>query len=447
MKIAWFTPFSRASAIGRFSRLVTEQLASKAKVDLWITEAGPAELHETSLRVVRHAAIPDANRFLAEYDVIVYNLGDHAPNHGPIYTMSRVVPGIVILHDYVMHHFFASYYDDRGQYDYFLEILRRRYNAQIELTPNGWDGPILRLRDSNDVIHYPLFEEAITLCTGIVTHSEFVRNAVERAAGAPVTSIPLAWEVEADGLTESRAELGIPEDRSLAVTVGHVNENKRIQMVMEALAANRDLASSIVYVVVGGSGGANGPRLERLVQELKLEDTVRFTGYAPDDKLRSYLRHADFCINLRWPAMEGGSASCVEQMLHGKAVIVTDTGVYSELPDSCVRKVRPEHELEDLARYLRELAANPALCETMGKAAREYAEATFSPGAYATRFLQFCASLAHYKPAACVIDAAAAEMRRMGATSDMAIVDTVSKEIALLMDGKYDSPILRETRL
>jgi glycosyltransferase involved in cell wall biosynthesis len=447
MKIAWFTPFSRASAIGRFSRLISERLASQAVVDLWITEAEPTPLHETSLRVVRHAAIPNASRFLAEYDVIVYNLGDHAPNHGPIYTMSQVVPGVVILHDYVMHHFFASYYDNRGQYEHFLEILRRRYSTRVELTPSGWDGLIERLRDTDEVIHYPLFEEAITQAAGIVTHSEFVRNAVERVAGAPVTSIPLAWKVEADGPAASFSELQIPENRLLAVTVGHMNENKRIHKVMEALAANRELASSIFYVVVGDSGGPNGPRLERLRQELELEETVRFAGYAPDDKLQSYLRRANFCINLRWPAMEGGSASCVEEMLHGKAVIVTDTGVYTELPDHCVRKVRPDHELEDLGRCLREFAATPAVCEAMGRAAREYAEATFSPDAYATRFLQFCASLEHYKPAADVIDTAASELRQMGATSDMAIVETVSRETALLMDDKYDSPILRETRL
>lgn len=443
MKIAWFTPFGVHSAIGRFSAAVTERLAREACIDLWLAEPETEDLLETPLRVVRYPKIPNAGCFLSEYDVVVYNLGDQARNHGPIYEMSQQVRGIVILHDYVMHHFFATYYHERGEFDRFVEILRRRYGAQIDKTHDGWDGSILRLRDTDEVIGYPLFEEAIVGCDAVITHSTFVGESVRRVAGVPVTSIPLAFPANVEGPVLSRAELEVPEDRALVVTVGHANENKRIHVVMQALAADRDLAGSILYVVVGGCGGPFGPKLQELCRELNLGDAVRFTGYASDVVLRSYLSYADVCINLRWPAMEGGSASCAEQMLFGKASIVTDTGVYSELPDNCVRKVRPDHELEDLTRHLRDLVDDPELCQCLGEQSRRYAEANFTPDVYAGRFLDFCSVLARYKPAMSLMDSAGKELRRMGVTSEMAILDTVAREAALLVEGDCNPPILR----
>jgi glycosyltransferase involved in cell wall biosynthesis len=446
MKIAWFTPFRRASAIGRFSRLVTDRLSLEAQVDLWLAEADTEELHETTLRIIRYSEISNADRFLPDYDAVVYNLGDQADNHGPIYEMSQRFPGIVVLHDYVMHHFFAAYYHRRGEFDRFVAILQQRYGAQIEKTPSGWSGDILRLRDTNEVIQYPLFEEAIARCEGVITHATFFRDEASRTAGAPITAIPLAYHADRDGPVLSRSELGSPEGRVLVVTTGHVNENKRGHVILQALAADPELARSIYYVFAGATDGPFGQELLELQQRLKLEDTVHFTGYASPTVLRSLLTHADFCVNLRWPAMEGGSASCAEQMLFGKATIVTDTGVYSELPDSCVLKVRPEHEMEDLMKHLRSLAGDPELRRHMGGHAQRHAESTFSPDNYAQRFLDFCATLARYKPAMTLVDAVGLELRRIGVTPDMEIVDTVARQAALLTDGDCDPPILRAAR-
>ena len=75
--------------------------------------------------------------------------------------------------------------------------------------------------------------------------------------------------------------------------------------------------------------------------------------------LQDYLRDADVIASLRWPALEGASASAIEGMLAGKPVIVTDVGFYQTLADSCVLKVRSEHMVEDLAAHLVHLAQDP----------------------------------------------------------------------------------------
>src|SRR5262249_50545163 len=155
---------------------------------------------------------------------------------------------------------------------------------------------------------------------GIVTHSIFLKEAVARVAGCPVVAIPLAYAIEPNGPKLTRAEMNVPDDRILAVSVGHINENKRINVVLQALAEERELARTLVYVVAGDADSPFGRSLLELRDQWDLQETVRFTGYASDTVLRSLLMHADLCINLRYPAMEGSSASCVEQMLYGKPV-------------------------------------------------------------------------------------------------------------------------------
>ena len=447
MRIAWFTPFRKVSAIGRFSRIVTECLARHAHVDLWVADADSDALHHTTLRVVRYPPLVGIDGLLREYDLIVYNMGDHGPNHSRLYEVSQRVPGVVILHDYVLHHFLVSYYAETGAWDRYSAVLRRRYGLEIHWDGTGWSGrdcDIIRKRDCDEVIGYPLFEEVLTGCVGVVTHAEFVREAVAGIGIYPVTKIPLAYNADCGKTVRSRQELDIPADRVLVVTTGNPNENKRIHIVLQALAADRALADSIFFVVIGDCEAPFAQSLQRLRKDLHLNDTVRFTGYASDDVLRSYLAHAGFCVNLRWPAMEGGSASCAEQMLYGKPAIVTETGVYKELPDTCVRRVRPEYEIEDLTRHLRDLAADADLRLSMGEQARQFAESNFSPDEYARRFLAFATELASYRPALHLIETVGRELRRIGVSSDMAILDMVAREAALLLDGDCDPPILRK---
>jgi glycosyltransferase involved in cell wall biosynthesis len=200
----------------------------------------------------------------------------------------------------------------------------------------------------------------------------------------------------------------------------------------------------LLYVVVGGCQGPYGEKLLALRDHLGLRDQVRFTGYASDHLLQSYLAHADFCVNLRLPAMEGGSASCAEQMLYGKAIIVTDTGVYRDFPGYCVWKTRPESESADLDRAMRTLTANAELRRRLADAAWHHAEKNFAPAAYANSVLAFCTLLTQSRPATDLIDEAARELRRMGVTPDMAVVATVARESARLTDGDDDPPVLRE---
>jgi len=134
MKIAWFTPFSTKSAIGKYSQIITEELAKTCEVDLWISDT--AELLDTTLRVILFSSEGNYQESLLAYDYVIYNLGNYLDFHKHIYNISCQHPGLVILHDFVMQHFFVGYHygKDEAQYirdmDYYYGPEARRLAAE-----------------------------------------------------------------------------------------------------------------------------------------------------------------------------------------------------------------------------------------------------------------------------------------------------------------------------
>jgi glycosyltransferase involved in cell wall biosynthesis len=285
-----------------------------------------------------------------------------------------------------------------------------------------------RVWESDDVGRFPLFEEVVQGALGVVTHSEFFRQRVAANYTGPTRRIPLSYDVDRSSPVTSRSQLEIEDDRILMVTVGHVNPNKRIESVIDALGALGPAAARVVYAVVGPSDAAYRRTLEKAVQRHRLQDVVRFLGPVPDDVLRAYLSHADICINLRFPATEGASASAIEEMLFGKPVVVTDTGFYSELPDSCVVKIHPGREHE-LASVLARLIDDSAMRTQLGEAARWYAETEFRASRYAKEILDFAWEVRSARPLLTLADRVANECYRMGIAADMKIIGTIAKEM------------------
>jgi len=221
----------------------------------------------------------------------------------------------------------------------------------------------------------------------------------------------------------------------LAVTVGHVNPNKRIESVIDAVGRLGPTAGRLVYAVLGQVTPEYRQTLEAAVRRNHLEGVVRFLGQVPDDVLRAYLSHADICINLRFPATEGASASAIEEMLFGKPVIVTDTGFYSELPDDCVLKIDPAHE-EDLSGVLSRLVAHPDLRTNLGAAAQQFAESEFRASRYAKEILDFAWEVRAARPLLTLADRVAKECYRMGIAADMPIVGTIAGEMGAIFGHK-----------
>lgn len=437
MNLAWFTPFSTASAIGRFSQAVTGELSKHVRVDLWVS--GGEDLLPTSLPVLDYnPEVPLAQWWpQASYDFAVCHFGDFLDYHRRIFEFSRKVPSVAVLHDFVMQHFFAGYYQLVVKD---LDAHLRRIEALYGEPAREWNARALRgetpwVWETADVVRFPMFEDCISGALGVVTHSRFFREKVERVFPGPVEDIPLAYPIHRDPPAVPRQALPVPAGRLLLLTVGNVNRNKRAEEVVEAIAADRAVAAKVFYLICGQVEPAARERLQGLIANRRLEDTVRLHGRVSASELHSLFLAADICINLRNPAMEGGSASLAEMMLYGKPGIVSDTGVYAEVPDGCVLKVRPEHEHEDLAAALASLVNDPGARRRLGVRAREHAEANFTPAAYAQRLLAFLDDLRTLKPVLDPVHRAARMLNDFNIPPEMEIGRTVAGMAADLFCG------------
>jgi glycosyltransferase involved in cell wall biosynthesis len=428
MKIAWFTPLAKMSSIGRFSAAVANSLARFTEVDLCIFDVGDVREVATQVRTFSSAAsIP--LRTLSEYDVVVYNLGNYLRYHREIYELSRRWPGVCVLHDFVMHHFFAEYYlEHRCDPDAYRAALERNYGSAVP-------GHLSRIWQTDEVVSYPLFEEVARGALGIITHSEFFRVRVARCFAGPIARIPLSCTAHPRSKETSRKELGIDQSQILLVTIGHVNSNKQIDFVLQAIRRIAATEPALIYAVVGAASPEYLRALQSMVKEFNLTGVVRFLGEVPDALLSTYLSAADICINLRFPSTEGASGSAIEEMLHGKPIVVTDTGFFAELPNDCVLKVRPNNA-SDLENALLHLVRDVAVRESLGIRAKTFAETEFHPDAYAKRAMDFFWEVRSANPILNLADRVGVELRKMGAHSNAAIVEFVAGEIRNTLVGE-----------
>ncbi|MFO0363793.1 MAG: glycosyltransferase family 4 protein [Acidobacteriota bacterium] len=421
MKIAWFTPLAEGSAIGRASSYIVRELAKVAEVEVWHFER--AALRAVEVKTV-FAPAAELGR-LTEFDLVVYNLGNHLPYHGEIFEVSRQYPGVVILHDYVMHHFFAALYLEKqaNPAGYVAEM--EHWYGQPGRTAAERSLAGERVWESDDVVDFPLVERCTESALGVIAHSEYLLEAVRRAYTGPTRRIALPYETATQVTEGGRDELGIPDGALLLVTVGHVNPNKRVHAVLEAIGPET------YYVVAGPADPVYQRRLDGIVKERGLGERVRFLGRVSDATLHCCLAAADICFNLRLPAIEGASASVIEEMLYGKAVVVTDVGFYRELPAECVVKINPEHEVAELAAALERLA-DPGERKAIGERALAYARETFRADRYARDLLRFGWDVRNAQPLLGLSDRIVGELQRMKVSTEMAIVDTVAETVGEL---------------
>jgi glycosyltransferase involved in cell wall biosynthesis len=371
---------------------------------------------------------------LERYDLVVYNIGNHLPYHEAIFEIALRVPGLCILHDLVMQHFFVSYFlEKHRRQDLYVAAMEKHYGDEgRRVATMVVAGQASTFLNSDAPLRYPLFEEAVAGAYGLLVHSQWAEQRAARALPCPVGRLFLPYEIGETSEAMTRVELGVPEDKLLIVTVGHINSNRRIPAVLRVLIEEEALRSQVKYVIIGAREPRCDGELQELIRRHGLEGTVQLKGRVPDVMLAAYLRHADLCINLRWPTFESGSASLAEQMLYGKPVIVTDAGCYSEVPDDCVWKISPKRELEELAIALGKLVNDGQARQALGFRARDFAEKHFRPSQYAAGLLRFAWEVRNLRPVLEMADRLGALLHSMGIATQTPIVSELSRTCAEL---------------
>lgn len=402
MTFLFFTPAASSSAIGRVTQLVGRELmAGGHRVtivrteDYAVIETPP---HPFGTTLVRWDDTAGVLRVARDADAIVYQIGDSFPFHRGCLEWLPSLPGIVCLHDYFLGDLFRGWAGARWMPA--QAILRSYYGAEVAASYFAYDNPADYIEGTREKA--PMTEWVAAMATGVITHSSWDIQRVVRSCPGPVEVIPLAYDKpNASPATGSRAGSG-PVDSSagpddmLILTIGRVNANKRVDSILRAIGTAPQLQRTAILRLVGHIEADVQARLLALAHSMGVR--LLISGEVDDVTLAQALERADVVCCLRFPALEAASASTIEAMLYGKAVIVTDTGFYRELPDDCVCKVAPNREVSDLQNTLVFLSQNRAERSALGKRAARWATATFSPRLYADRLADFALRAARAVP-------------------------------------------------
>ena len=402
MNLLFFTPAVSSSAIGRVTRLVGRELmASSHAVTIVRTEdyalLGTSP-HQFGTKMVGWDDTEGVFRVARDADAIVYQIGDSFPFHRGCLEWLPSLPGIVCLHDYFLGGLFSGW--ARARSTAAKTILQSCYGEEVAASYFAYENPADFIEGTREKA--PMTEWIAAMATGVITHSSWDIQRVVRSCPGPVEVIPLAYDKpNANAATGSCSGSG-PVDSSarpdgmLILIIGRVNANKRVDSVLRAIGTAPQLQHTAILRLVGHIESGVQARLSALAHSLSVR--LLISGEVDDVTLAHAIDRADVVCCLRFPPLEAASASTIEAMLCGKAVIVTDTGFYRELPDDCVCKVSPNQEVSDLQEKLVFLSQHPAERSALGHRAAQWATATFSARLYADRLVDFALRAARSAP-------------------------------------------------
>lgn len=382
MKIAWLTPFTQKSAIGHYSKIVVEELAYDHDMVIWIDKS-TKNLITTYVPV--HLFDPYDSKTTAElqrYDYVVYNMGDHPAYHTGIYEMLVRYPGIVILHDQLLYDFFKGYsHIHKEKKDLFKSIIKLYY-PHLSGRENKFDALAIDGK-------LPLFQPALISAQGIIVHSQSTLDAVQSYYPGPVYQLPLPYYAKSHQVS-SRSKTRKINKRIHLLTIG-INHLKKIHIILEVIGKNDEIRKNIHYAIVGHFERRDPycQLLLNIVKKYRLENVVTFYGYLSNNDFQHYLKKTDICLNLR-TSMCGGSWSILDEFNAEKAVIVSDSGFFSDIPNSAVLKIPIDsREKLSLNNALVKLIYDRDLRIKMGIQAKKYALTTYTTKRYQLLFEKF----------------------------------------------------------
>jgi glycosyltransferase involved in cell wall biosynthesis len=395
LKLAFFTPLNPIqSGISDYSEELLLALdgaranGREVEIDLFVDRGyGPSNKEITR----RFKVLPGRgfDRIAERYDAAVYQMGN-SPAHAYIYREMLKHKGVVVLHEFVLHHLRIWMALNGGRRSEYVSLMEGRHGNEGREAAKR----VLLGQFPEALFKFPLSEEAIHRARGVIVHSEYMARLVrEIRPDVPLAVVPMGVPLPPlIDKGDARAQLGIDPDLFLVTSVGHLNPYKRVSATLRAFKALLMEVPRSLYLLIGSRSPNYDPSLQ--IEMLGLAEHVRSTGYVSQDDFYLYLAASDVCLNLRYPTGGETSASLLRIMGAGVPVLVSRTGSFEELPDSAAGKVDiGEIEEELLLEYLLLLARRPDAREAMSVAARHYVAKQHTMEGAARGYLEFLARL------------------------------------------------------
>jgi glycosyltransferase involved in cell wall biosynthesis len=341
VKVAHFSPLPpEVTGIADYSALLLPALAERVDVDVvprGQTNAPPGT------------------------DVCLYQIGNNPDAHGWIVDALRRRPGVVVLHEFVLHHLVAGLTLGRGDGDGYLGAMQREAGVPGRLLAHGViDGivaPLWEVRPEDFPLAGEILEHAAKPGAGLIVHSRYVASrAVAAGYGGRLWTIPHpAWPARC-------IDPAPLSGRPIIGAFGAQTASKRLPQLLRSFARLR-CTHPEASLHVAGEGGAG-----------VVAEGVVWHGRVEEDRLWSLMAACDICVALRAPTMGETSGIAVRALSLGKPLVVSDVGWFAELPDTVALKVAADATEENLLAVALELLASSGRARAaMGQAAARYA--------------------------------------------------------------------------
>jgi glycosyltransferase involved in cell wall biosynthesis len=300
-------------------------------------------------------------------DVALYHIGNNHL-HREVYERAIQRPGVAVLHDAVLQHFFLGMLDE---FHYTGEFVFNYGEWMRGLAADLWKN---RARSAAETryIEYPMLKRIATVSKALIVHNPAAARAVEKhAPDARVIEIPhlfvppeLPSKID---ITRFRDRLGLHPRALLIGVFGHLRESKRVPSLLRAMARVWDEGVDARLLIAGAFASSD---LERALASQLGDARIIRRDYLPEPEFWRYASATDVCVNLRYPTAGETSGIAVRMMGIGKPVIFTAGEEIARIPENaCLRVDAGPAEEEMLAETLLWLARNPDAANEIGRRA------------------------------------------------------------------------------
>jgi glycosyltransferase involved in cell wall biosynthesis len=371
VRIAYWSPLPPArSGIADYSADLLPALARHLDVELIVPDgwraSGPALASLPAHPERAFAGLADGGRF----DAVVYQMGNNRDYHADIYRALLRHPGVVVLHEYVLHHLVRDLTLHAGDAAAYVAEMRYAYG----LSGDALARRCLATGVPLDPWSYPLFERVVDRSLGVLVNNRFTLDRLRASrppARAAVAPHPIDLQASAPAAA-ARSALGLPAEAFVVAAFGFLTAAKRPQVLLRAFARLRRRAPGALLVLAGEVS----PHFDFAAVALpELMHGVTVTGRLDMARFLLYMAAADVGVNLRHPTAGETSATLIRLLAMAKPTIVSRTGSFAEIPEGCCAQVDLDETEEDLlVAYLERLQSDADLRRRLGANARLYVE-------------------------------------------------------------------------
>ncbi len=299
----------------------------------------------------------------AAADLHLYHLGNNRL-HEDIYARAVATPGLVVLHDAVLQHFFLG---TCSQEQYLAEWVFNYGEWKRDLGEELWRD---RTRASVDAryFRFPMLRRVMEQSRGVIVHNPGAAAIAIEHGARQVFTIPHFFESEGEpdafDIARFRCHIGAEAGTTLFGIFGYLREPKRISQCINAFRKLRALRPQTVLLI---AGDVISRELARLLASEAAHPGIRRLGHLSDADLKVAGASVDCCLNLRYPAAGETSGIATRVMGSGIPVIATDSPENADIPPDALLRVTPGvAEAMELFNHMLMVTEFPQIARAVG---------------------------------------------------------------------------------